>query len=227
MLAPASDMTDPGWSRRASCYGADRLMPIAYVSEPPAAADLVIVGGGIVGAATAFHASRAGLRPLVLERRPALSTLTTAAVSAPSTTLPALTTTTIGTVPTTTATTPLPGAGADSTVRAITLDKRNHRVQTIVGNGLFVFDVWESGCSHPVAVTCPPHPPVSTLALRPQLPGLTLEFFPKATSDGPVRGLGVTTTLMQQLGVTNVATLSPNLRQSRSVRPHCDHAPCQ
>ena len=43
-------------------------MPIAYVSEPPATADLVIVGGGIVGAATAFHASRAGLQPLVLER---------------------------------------------------------------------------------------------------------------------------------------------------------------
>jgi len=56
-------------------------MPIVYVSEPPAAADLVIVGGGIVGAATAFHASRAGLRPLVLERRPALSTLTTAAAA--------------------------------------------------------------------------------------------------------------------------------------------------
>src|SRR5438067_1260581 len=43
--------------------------------------DLVVVGGGIVGAATAFHASRAGLRPLVLERRPALSTLTTAAAA--------------------------------------------------------------------------------------------------------------------------------------------------
>jgi len=36
----------------------------------------VIVGGGIVGAATAFHASRAGLKPLVLEKRPALCTLT-------------------------------------------------------------------------------------------------------------------------------------------------------
>ncbi len=56
-------------------------MPIAYLPEPPATADLVIVGGGIVGAATAFHASRAGLRPLVLERRPALSTLTTAAAA--------------------------------------------------------------------------------------------------------------------------------------------------
>jgi glycine/D-amino acid oxidase-like deaminating enzyme len=37
----------------------------------------VIVGGGIVGAATAFFASRAGLRAMVLERRTALVTLTT------------------------------------------------------------------------------------------------------------------------------------------------------
>jgi sarcosine oxidase subunit beta len=40
---------------------------------------LVIVGGGVVGAATAFHAARAGLRPLLLERRPRLCTLTTPA----------------------------------------------------------------------------------------------------------------------------------------------------
>ena len=45
----------------------------------PATADLVIVGGGIVGAATAFFAARAGLHVAVLERRPALSTLTTPA----------------------------------------------------------------------------------------------------------------------------------------------------
>jgi sarcosine oxidase subunit beta len=37
----------------------------------------VIVGGGIVGAATAFFAAREGLHALVLERRPALCTLTT------------------------------------------------------------------------------------------------------------------------------------------------------
>ncbi len=43
----------------------------------PARADLVIVGGGIVGAATAFFAVRAGLRVAVIERRPALGTLTT------------------------------------------------------------------------------------------------------------------------------------------------------
>jgi sarcosine oxidase subunit beta len=53
-------------------------MAIEYLSELPPTADLVIVGGGIVGAATAFHAARAGLRPLIVERRPALSTLTTA-----------------------------------------------------------------------------------------------------------------------------------------------------
>ncbi len=54
---------------------------IAYRAAPPATADLVIVGGGIVGAATAFYAARAGLRPVLLERRPALATLTTAAAT--------------------------------------------------------------------------------------------------------------------------------------------------
>jgi len=47
-------------------------------AEFPATADLVIVGGGIVGAATAFFACRAGLRTIVLEKRSALATLTTA-----------------------------------------------------------------------------------------------------------------------------------------------------
>ncbi len=55
-------------------------MPIVRTTrELPASADLVIIGGGIVGAATAFFASKAGLRPVVLERRPALGTLTTPA----------------------------------------------------------------------------------------------------------------------------------------------------
>lgn len=40
-------------------------------------ADLVIVGGGIVGAATAFYAARAGLRCVIVERRGGLATLTT------------------------------------------------------------------------------------------------------------------------------------------------------
>ena len=43
----------------------------------PTTADVVIVGGGIVGAATAFYASRAGLKTLVLEKCNALATLTT------------------------------------------------------------------------------------------------------------------------------------------------------
>src|SRR5207237_2233089 len=43
----------------------------------PSSTDVVIVGGGIVGAATAFFARRAGLRVVLLEKRPALCTLTT------------------------------------------------------------------------------------------------------------------------------------------------------
>jgi sarcosine oxidase, subunit beta len=45
----------------------------------PACADVVVVGGGIVGVATAFWLSKAGLDTLVVERRPALASLTTAA----------------------------------------------------------------------------------------------------------------------------------------------------
>jgi sarcosine oxidase subunit beta len=45
--------------------------------ELPATADLVVVGGGVVGAATAFWGARAGLRTVLLERRPQLCTLTT------------------------------------------------------------------------------------------------------------------------------------------------------
>jgi sarcosine oxidase subunit beta len=56
-------------------------MPIDHVSDLPRTADMVIVGGGVVGASTAFHASRAGLRPLVVERRPLLCSLTTAAAA--------------------------------------------------------------------------------------------------------------------------------------------------
>lgn len=47
------------------------------VGDVPRTADLVVIGGGVVGAATAFHAARAGLRPVILEARPALCTLTT------------------------------------------------------------------------------------------------------------------------------------------------------
>src|SRR3954452_11027812 len=47
----------------------------------PSTADLVIVGAGIVGCATAFRAARAGLRTVVLDARPRPATLTTAAAS--------------------------------------------------------------------------------------------------------------------------------------------------
>src|SRR5207237_9454702 len=49
------------------------------VGEMPRTADVVVIGGGIVGAATAFFASRAGLDVVLLEKRPALCTLTTPA----------------------------------------------------------------------------------------------------------------------------------------------------
>lgn len=45
----------------------------------PATADVVVIGGGVVGAATAFCAAQAGLTPVVLERRRLPGTLTTAA----------------------------------------------------------------------------------------------------------------------------------------------------
>jgi sarcosine oxidase subunit beta len=54
---------------------------IAYRAELPTSAELVIIGGGVVGAATAFQAVRAGLRPVLVERRPALGSLTTAAAT--------------------------------------------------------------------------------------------------------------------------------------------------
>jgi sarcosine oxidase, subunit beta len=52
-------------------------MPVHYGSELPSSADVVIVGGGAVGAATAFYAARAGLHPLLIERRARLCSLTT------------------------------------------------------------------------------------------------------------------------------------------------------
>ena len=52
---------------------------VPHGDELPRSADVVIVGGGIIGCATAFFASRAGLNVVLLERREALGTLTTAA----------------------------------------------------------------------------------------------------------------------------------------------------
>jgi sarcosine oxidase, subunit beta len=52
---------------------------IEYLNRPPPTAEVVVIGGGVVGAATAFYLSRAGLRPVVVERRAALCTLTTPA----------------------------------------------------------------------------------------------------------------------------------------------------
>src|SRR4051812_43572339 len=47
----------------------------------PATADLVVVGAGVVGCATAFRAARAGLRTVVLDARPRPATLTTSAAT--------------------------------------------------------------------------------------------------------------------------------------------------
>src|SRR4051794_28842449 len=47
----------------------------------PATADLVVVGAGVVGCATAFRATRAGLRTVVVDARPRPATLTTPAAT--------------------------------------------------------------------------------------------------------------------------------------------------
>ena len=58
----------------------DGRMPepsVRFAGSPPSTAEVVIIGGGIIGCATAFFAARAGLQVVVLERRAALGTLTT------------------------------------------------------------------------------------------------------------------------------------------------------
>ena len=52
---------------------------VQFADAPPATADVVVIGGGVIGCATAFFAARAGLRVVVLEHRAALGTLTTSA----------------------------------------------------------------------------------------------------------------------------------------------------
>src|SRR5205807_6010685 len=72
--------TERGGPRRGHLAGELRVTnwPALHVTtDLPATADVVVIGGGIVGAATAFFARRAGLRVVLLEKRPALCTLTT------------------------------------------------------------------------------------------------------------------------------------------------------
>src|SRR3954462_12100889 len=52
---------------------------LRLTDDLPRTADVAVIGGGIAGAATAFFASRAGLDVVLLEKRPALCTLTTPA----------------------------------------------------------------------------------------------------------------------------------------------------
>jgi sarcosine oxidase subunit beta len=52
---------------------------VPQAGDLPCSADVVIIGGGIIGCATAFYATEAGCKTVVLERRDGLATLTTAA----------------------------------------------------------------------------------------------------------------------------------------------------
>jgi sarcosine oxidase subunit beta len=52
-------------------------LTVRFADAPPATADVVVIGGGAIGCATAFFAARAGLKVVVLERHAALATLTT------------------------------------------------------------------------------------------------------------------------------------------------------
>jgi len=57
-------------------------MPRIFIPDAnhfPATTDLLIIGGGVIGAATAYYATRAGLKSIVVEKRAALGELTTSA----------------------------------------------------------------------------------------------------------------------------------------------------
>ena len=57
------------------------LAPALIEGAPPRSVDLIIIGAGIAGAASAFYAARAGLDVLVVERRAEIASLTTAAAT--------------------------------------------------------------------------------------------------------------------------------------------------
>jgi sarcosine oxidase subunit beta len=54
------------------------MRPVALLDSPPPTAELVVVGAGVIGAATAHAARRAGLDAVVVEARPAVASATTA-----------------------------------------------------------------------------------------------------------------------------------------------------
>jgi glycine/D-amino acid oxidase-like deaminating enzyme len=55
-------------------------MPRIYIPDQvPQQADAVVIGGGVIGTATAYRLSKSGLKTIVLESRDGLSTFTTAA----------------------------------------------------------------------------------------------------------------------------------------------------
>ncbi len=54
---------------------------VNHLDALPATAEVVVIGGGVVGAATAFHTAEAGLRTVLLEARGQLAAMTTAAAT--------------------------------------------------------------------------------------------------------------------------------------------------
>ena len=66
---------------RRDAAGPDAPFRLRATDVLPQTADLVVVGAGVVGCATAFRAARAGLRTVVLDARPRPATLTTPAAT--------------------------------------------------------------------------------------------------------------------------------------------------
>src|SRR5688500_9665608 len=84
MIAPPTMTTSARSSEFMARIVAGSMEPMSelrvrFADALPATADVVIIGGGVIGCATAFFAARTGLRVLVLERHAALGTLTTPA----------------------------------------------------------------------------------------------------------------------------------------------------